>query len=81
MKAAAENITPVTLELGGKSPALVHESYSTAIAADRICSAKFWNAGQTCVAPDYALVSSSKVDEFVRDCQNVISRRFSSPRL
>jgi coniferyl-aldehyde dehydrogenase len=79
MKAAAENLTPVTLELGGKSPALVHESYSTAIAADRICSAKFWNAGQTCVAPDYALVSSSKVDEFVRDCQNVISRRFSSP--
>ena len=79
MKAAAENLTPVTLELGGKSPALVHESYSTAIAADRICSAKFWNAGQTCVAPDYALVSSSKVDEFVRDCQKVISKRFSSP--
>jgi coniferyl-aldehyde dehydrogenase len=52
MKAAAENLTPVILELGGKSPALVHESYSTAIAADRICSAKFWNAGQTCVAPD-----------------------------
>ena len=46
MKAAAENLTPVTLELGGKSPALVHESYSMATAADRICSAKFWNAGR-----------------------------------
>ena len=79
MKAAAENLTPVTLELGGKSPALVHESCSTAMAADRICSAKFWNAGQTCVAPDYALVSSRKVDEFVRDSENVISRRFSQP--
>src|ERR1700729_1959748 len=43
MRAAAENLTPVTLELGGKSPALVHQSYSTAVAADRICSAKFWN--------------------------------------
>jgi len=79
MKAAAENLTPVTLELGGKSPALVHESCSTAIAADRICSAKFWNAGQTCVAPDYALVPSRNVDAFVRDSERVISRRFSPP--
>ena len=79
MKAAAENLTPVTLELGGKSPALVHQSYSTAIAADRICSAKFWNAGQTCVAPDYALVSSNKVDEFVRNSKAVISKRYPRP--
>jgi coniferyl-aldehyde dehydrogenase len=76
MKAAAENLTPVTLELGGKSPALVHESYPMATAADRICSAKFWNAGQTCVAPDYALVPSTKMDEFVRDCERVISKRY-----
>jgi coniferyl-aldehyde dehydrogenase len=79
MKAAAENLTPVTLELGGKSPALVHDSYSPAVAADRICSAKFWNAGQTCVAPDYALVASDKVDEFVRNSETVIARRFSRP--
>ena len=79
MKAAAENLTPVTLELGGKSPALVHQSYSTAIAADRICSAKFWNAGQTCVAPDYALVSSHKLDEFVRSSETVISKRYPRP--
>jgi coniferyl-aldehyde dehydrogenase len=79
MKAAAENLTPVTLELGGKSPALVHDSYSPAVAADRICSAKFWNAGQTCVAPDYALVASNKIAEFVRNSETVIAKRFSRP--
>lgn len=78
MKAAAENLTPVTLELGGKSPALVHESFSMAIAADRICSAKFWNAGQTCIAPDYALVPAQKLDEFISACQASIAKRFSS---
>lgn len=79
MKAAAENLTPVTLELGGKSPALVHESYSMADAAERICSAKFWNAGQTCVSPDYALVPDHKVKEFVRHAQIVISKRYPLP--
>jgi coniferyl-aldehyde dehydrogenase len=77
MKAAAENLTPVTLELGGKSPALIHASYSIATAADRICSAKFWNAGQTCVAPDYVLVPSSKVDAFVRSAEEVLSKRYA----
>ena len=77
MKAAAENLTPVTLELGGKSPALVHESYSMATAADRICSAKFWNAGQTCIAPDYALVPVEKRDEFVMACEASIAKRLS----
>jgi coniferyl-aldehyde dehydrogenase len=79
MKAAAENLTPVTLELGGKSPALVHESYPVATAADRICSAKFWNAGQTCVAPDYVLVPSTRMDEFVHKCEIVISKRYPQP--
>ncbi|HEX4487245.1 MAG TPA: aldehyde dehydrogenase family protein, partial [Terriglobales bacterium] len=79
MKAAAENLTPVTLELGGKSPALVHESYPMAIAADRVCSAKFWNAGQTCIAPDYALVPLSKVEEFVSECETVLSKRYPQP--
>ena len=76
MKAAAENLTSVTLELGGKSPALVHESFSMADAADRICSAKLWNAGQTCVAPDYALVPIHLLDEFVHHGLAVISKRF-----
>jgi coniferyl-aldehyde dehydrogenase len=79
MKAAAENLTPVTLELGGKSPALVHASYPAATAADRICSAKFWNAGQTCVAPDYVLVPSARMDEFVHKCEIVISKRYPHP--
>lgn len=79
MTAAAENLTPVTLELGGKSPAIVHESYSMAVAADRICSSKFWNAGQTCVAPDYALVPACKLDEFIFNCQRVIAKRFAHP--
>jgi coniferyl-aldehyde dehydrogenase len=79
MKAAAENLTPVTLELGGKSPALVHESYPVATAADRICSAKFWNAGQTCVAPDYVIVPSTRMDEFVHECEIVISKRYPHP--
>ena len=79
MKAAADNLTPVTLELGGKSPALVHESYPISIAADRICSAKFWNAGQTCIAPDYALVPSNRLDEFVRACEEALAKRYPDP--
>ncbi len=79
MQAAAANLTPVTLELGGKSPALVHESYSMPAAAERICSAKLWNAGQTCVAPDYVLVPSHKIEEFIAEAARVMARR--APRL
>jgi coniferyl-aldehyde dehydrogenase len=56
MQAAARNLTPVTLELGGKSPAIIHESYSLERAVGRIMTAKLYNAGQTCVAPDYLLL-------------------------
>ncbi len=63
--AAAENLTPVTLELGGKSPALVAPDADLALAAPRIMSGKLLNAGQTCIAPDYALVPQARVDEFV----------------
>ncbi len=55
-RAAAENLVPVTLELGGKSPALVHAEARVAFAAERIAVGKLFNAGQTCIAPDYALV-------------------------
>src|SRR5699024_10475169 len=55
MRAAAEHLTPVTLELGGKSPAWVDETTDLARAARRIAWGKFTNAGQTCVAPDYVL--------------------------
>jgi coniferyl-aldehyde dehydrogenase len=78
MRAAAENLTPVTLELGGKSPALVHESYPIGVAADRICTGKFWNSGQTCVAPDYVLVPDSMRDRFVSEAAAVLKRRLPS---
>ena len=65
MKAAAEHLTPVTLELGGKSPCLVNEDADIAVAARRIAWGKFLNSGQTCIAPDYVLVHRSKEAELV----------------
>ncbi len=72
MKAAAENLTPVTLELGGKSPLIVHKSYPVDRAAKRIVSGKYFNGGQTCVAPDYILVHESKVDSLVNAIRDEI---------
>jgi coniferyl-aldehyde dehydrogenase len=63
--AAAENLTPVTLELGGKSPAIVDADCDLSLVAPRIAFGKLLNAGQTCVAPDYMLVPRARVDEFV----------------
>ena len=65
MHAAAEHLTPVTLELGGKSPAIVAADANIEVAARRIAWAKFLNAGQTCVAPDYVLVEDSVEDELL----------------
>ncbi|MDH4653304.1 MULTISPECIES: coniferyl aldehyde dehydrogenase [unclassified Pseudomonas] len=65
MRAAAENLTPVTLELGGKSPAIVSADVPLADAAERIAFGKTMNAGQTCVAPDYVLVPEDRIDGFV----------------
>ncbi len=67
MKAAAENLTPVTLELGGKSPAIVCADYSLEKAARSIAFGKFLNAGQTCIAPDYVLVPSDLCREFAEE--------------
>jgi coniferyl-aldehyde dehydrogenase len=64
MAAAAANLTPVTLELGGKSPALVAPGYSIEHAAERIAFGKCFNAGQSCVAPDYVLVPRAQRDAF-----------------
>jgi aldehyde dehydrogenase (NAD+) len=63
MRAAAEHLTPVTLELGGKSPAIVAADANIEVAAKRIAWAKFLNAGQTCVAPDYVLVDERVEDQ------------------
>jgi len=72
MKAAAENVTPVTLELGGKSPCIVDEDCHLQKAARRITWGKFLNAGQTCVAPDYILVKESVKDELVAEMRKYI---------
>lgn len=66
MQAAAKNLTPVTLELGGKSPCIVHHDANLDIAARRIVRGKFINAGQTCVAPDYLLVHRSIKKAFLK---------------
>ena len=66
MKAAAERLTPITLELGGKSPALVDQTADIAKAAERIVWGKFVNNGQTCVAPDYVLVHHTVKDQLVQ---------------
>ncbi len=72
MAAAAGNLTPLTLELGGKSPAIVHESANLKTAASRISWGKFLNAGQTCIAPDYILVHESIKDAFIDELIKVI---------
>jgi aldehyde dehydrogenase (NAD+) len=66
MAAAAKNLTPVTLELGGKSPCIVDETANLPVTARRIAWGKFLNAGQTCVAPDYLIVQESVKNQFVR---------------
>jgi aldehyde dehydrogenase (NAD+) len=65
MTAAAAHLTPVTLELGGKSPAIVHRSANVAVAARRIVLGRYMNAGQTCVAPDHVLVERAVEDELI----------------
>jgi len=78
-KAAAENLTPVTLELGGKSPAIVDASADLAVVAPRIAVGKLLNAGQTCIAPDYALVPERRVDAFVEAVKRAIGRLYPDP--
>jgi coniferyl-aldehyde dehydrogenase len=76
LRAAAEHLTPVTLELGGKSPAIVHENYAPERAAKRIAVGKFFNAGQTCVAPDYVLVQSGRRDALAAALQAELQRSY-----
>lgn len=77
MKAAAENLASVTLELGGKSPAIVTDSASLNDAATRIAVAKFVNNGQTCVAPDYVLVDAKVARDFVTRLRQKVTDLFS----
>ncbi|MGG4341080.1 aldehyde dehydrogenase [Paenibacillus lautus] len=73
MEAAAKQLIPVTLELGGKSPCIVHEDAPLALAASRIAFGKYTNAGQTCVAPDYVLVHSKVKEKFIAHLKDAIT--------
>jgi aldehyde dehydrogenase (NAD+) len=75
MAAAAEHLTPLALELGGKSPCILDREVELDVAAKRIVSGKFINAGQTCIAPDYLLVPSAKKNELV-DRMKMCLRKF-----
>ena len=76
MMAAARNLTPVTLELGGKSPTVITDSYPLDNAANRILLGKGVNAGQTCIAPDYVLISRHRQQAFIDAWTQAVSRRY-----
>ena len=76
MKAASENLVPLTLELGGKSPVVVGKNAKIKDTAQRVMQGKTMNAGQICLAPDYALVPEEKVEEFVKASVEVTSEMY-----
>lgn len=76
MAAAAPNLTPVTLELGGKSPALVCEGFPVDLAAARIATGKWFNAGQTCIGVDYVLVHRSQREALVAALEHEVRTRY-----
>src|SRR5690554_1080126 len=80
MRAAAENLTPVTLELGGKSPCIISDDFPMHTAVERIAFGKCFNAGQTCIAPDYVLVPENRRDEFVEQYRAAVQRFFPTLR-
>jgi coniferyl-aldehyde dehydrogenase len=73
MRAAAENLVPLTLELGGKSPVIVGPSANMDLVASRVMTGKTLNAGQICLAPDYVMVPEASRDDFVKKASNVVS--------
>lgn len=78
MAAAAPNLTPLTLELGGKSPAIVADDYPVAKAAARIATGKWFNGGQTCIAPDYVLVPAGQRDAFIDALRAEVQARYGA---
>ena len=76
MQAAAQNLTPVTLELGGKSPAIIHQTYSIKMAVERIITGKLYNAGQTCVAPDYVLIPAGQERAFEEAARAMVAKLY-----
>jgi len=78
MAAAAPNLTPLTLELGGKSPAIVVDDYPVEQAAARLATGKWFNCGQTCIAPDYVLVGRKRRDRLVQALREQVATRYGS---
>ena len=76
MRQASENLTPVTLELGGKSPCIIDSTAKISLAAKRIVFGKYLNCGQTCVAPDYVLIEKSVKDLFIKEVIVEIKKQF-----
>lgn len=76
MKAAAENLSSITLELGGKSPVIIDQNTDIKDAADKIAWGKLINAGQTCIAPDYVFVHQNKLQEFIEYYKNAATKMF-----
>jgi coniferyl-aldehyde dehydrogenase len=79
MRAAADNLTPVTLELGGKSPAIIDPSANLQDAAASIVYGKLLNSGQTCIAPDYVLIDKNRQDDFIQELKVAAQTQFSNP--
>jgi len=79
MRAAAENLTPVTLELGGKTPTIIDSSAKLQEAAASIVYGKLLNGGQTCIAPDYILIGANQQGEFIQALQAAAQAQFSNP--
>ncbi|CAO3619822.1 unnamed protein product [Mucor hiemalis] len=78
MAAASKNLTPVTLELGGKSPAIVTDDADMQIVANRVAYGKFFNAGQSCVAVDYVFVPKSRLTEFTQAIQKTLHKWYGA---
>ncbi|MBQ9832124.1 MAG: aldehyde dehydrogenase [Clostridia bacterium] len=81
MEKAAAHLTPVTLELGGKSPCIIDKSANLKLAARRICFGKYLNCGQTCVAPDYVLCDVTVKDEFLEYFKAEVKKQYSENSL
>jgi coniferyl-aldehyde dehydrogenase len=79
MRAAAENLTPITLELGGKTPAILDSSAKLKDAAAAIVYGKLLNSGQTCIAPDYVLTEAGSQQQFIQELQAAAQAQFSNP--
>ncbi|WP_299381977.1 aldehyde dehydrogenase [uncultured Lacinutrix sp.] len=77
-KAAAENLTPITLELGGKNPCIIDETANIKLTAKRIVWGKFLNAGQTCIAPDYILIAQNKKEAFYKAMRAEIEKAYTN---